>query len=256
MNILRQTEKPAFPDLSWSKPENKRYAGKLLIIGGNMNDIARISEASSVAYKEGAGSVRILIPSSLQKFVGISEDVFYAAGNPSGGFAKEALGEWLQLADWADMVLLPGELGRNSETAIVLESFVKKYEGPLTITRDAIDQLQNASALLDRPQTTLVLSFAQLQKLLAHHGVTVSLSMPLQAILSECHQELPARAANIVSLVHDACIVISGKQASTTSLREKAWRLITASRASVWTMHFPTQQFEALTSAVFEQSKS
>jgi len=37
-NWSRQTpEQPFFKDLLWSKPENRRHAGKLLIVGGNVH---------------------------------------------------------------------------------------------------------------------------------------------------------------------------------------------------------------------------
>ena len=34
------SSKPLFPELIWSRPENRQLAGKLLIIGGNLHGFA------------------------------------------------------------------------------------------------------------------------------------------------------------------------------------------------------------------------
>jgi hypothetical protein len=127
----RQTaDKPLFPDLLWSRPETKRTAGKLLIVGGNAHGFSAAAEAYGAAAKAGIGTARVLLPDSLQKTVG---KVFaageYAPSTPSGSFSQQALAELLELAQWADGVLLAGDFGRNSETAILLESFAAKYQG-------------------------------------------------------------------------------------------------------------------------------
>ena len=40
-----------------------------------------------------------------------------------------ALAPLLDLAQWADGVLLAGDIGRNSETTVLLETFMSKYHG-------------------------------------------------------------------------------------------------------------------------------
>jgi len=67
-NWLRQTpDKAAFADLLWSQPQNKRSAGKLLIVGGNLHSFTAVSQSYASATKAGAGSVRVLLPDALQK---------------------------------------------------------------------------------------------------------------------------------------------------------------------------------------------
>ena len=53
----------------WSRPENKKHAGKLLVVGGNAQGFAAAAEGYSYADKAGAGTVRVLLPDSLQKTV-------------------------------------------------------------------------------------------------------------------------------------------------------------------------------------------
>ena len=42
-------EKPLFPDILWSRPQNKRQAGKLLIVGGHAESFAAVGEAYAAA---------------------------------------------------------------------------------------------------------------------------------------------------------------------------------------------------------------
>lgn len=164
---LRQTDKPLFPDLEWSKPEQRAKAGKLGIIGGNKLGFASVAESYQTALTTGVGEVKILLPDALKKAVPKSiTDAVFAGSNQSGSLSNESYEQLRSLSDWADGILLIGDAGRNSETAIVYEKFLEKYTGQLTITRDAIDLLKsNPIALVERPDTSLIMSFAQLQKL-------------------------------------------------------------------------------------------
>src|SRR5260221_160024 len=119
-NWLRQTKEPLFPDLLWSRPENKRHAGKLLIVGGNANGFATPARAYSAAAKAGIGTAKVLLPAALQKTLGKSfAEAEFALSTPSGSFSRQALDSLLDSANWADGVLLAGDFGRNSETAIL-----------------------------------------------------------------------------------------------------------------------------------------
>ncbi|MDB5183654.1 MAG: hypothetical protein JWO07_335, partial [Candidatus Saccharibacteria bacterium] len=140
---LRQVPgKPLFPDVEWNKPEQKSHAGKLGIIGGNKLGFLAVGDAYSAARDAGVGQVRALLPIVLKKSVPTTiTDIIYGANNPSGGLSKDAAPEMGALGAWADAVLLIGDAGRNSETAILYEDFIRSYGGQLTITRDAIDLL-------------------------------------------------------------------------------------------------------------------
>ncbi|NCS83057.1 hypothetical protein GW746_01415, partial [Candidatus Saccharibacteria bacterium] len=149
--------KPLFPDIQWSRPEQRSRAGKLGIIGGNTLGFAGVGEAYVTASSTGAGEIRVLLPDALKKSIPptITNTVF-ATTNPSGSLAKDALPEMRALGSWADAVLLVGDAGRSSETAIVYEEFLRDYEGRLVITRDAIDLIKNSpQALVERDNTLL-----------------------------------------------------------------------------------------------------
>ncbi len=253
----RQTkDQPLFPDLLWSRPENKASAGKLLIIGGNAHGFAAPAEAYQYTVKAGIGSAKVLLPDALQKTVGKHfEAGEFGPSTPSGSFSKLALAEFLDYAAWADGVLLAGELGRNSETAVALEEFTKKYSGQLTITRDAVDYFKELSkGLFDRPQTTIVLSLAQLQKLVSglNWPKAVTFGIDLVNLVSILHELTEKYPANIIVKHLDNIFVAVGGQVSTTKLDKEMpiWRVKTAAKASVWWLQNSGQSFEALTTSV------
>lgn len=248
--------KPLFPDLLWSRPENRLAAGKLLIIGGNRYGFAAVGEAYAAAQTAGAGVVRVLLPDALRKTVGhIFETVELAPSTPSGSFSQKALTGFLTAAAWADGILVAGDLGRNSETAIVLEKFVEKYSGQLTLTKDAVDYFTAApKPLLARGNATLVLSFAQLQKLAtgARFARAFTFGMNLIPLVEALHGFTAIYPAAIVTRHLDTMFVSVSGQVSSTQLAAPpdSWRVRTAAAAGVWQMQNPAKPFEALTTAV------
>src|SRR6266404_9395259 len=160
------SDKPLFPDVLWSRPVNKRHAGNLLIIGGHAQSFAEPPRAYTAALKAGAGHVRIVLPDKLQKTLGKGfPEAEFAPSTPIGSFSRQALDLWLDMAKWADAVLLAGGLSKNSETAILLESFVDKYYDQLSLAGDSLDYFtQKPVQLIDRENTWLIGSLAQMQR--------------------------------------------------------------------------------------------
>jgi NAD(P)H-hydrate repair Nnr-like enzyme with NAD(P)H-hydrate dehydratase domain len=254
----KQGNEPLFPDMLWSKPENKQHAGKLLIIGGNAHSIEAPAKAYMTALKAGIGTAKVLLPDVLAITVGATiPDVHYAPSNKSGGFSTRALAEWLDSALWADAVLLAGDTARNSETAIVMERFLEKYTGKVIITKDCLDQfLAQPDKIIKRQETLIVASFAQLQKLtgavLRDPNFILKYSNPLLKnieILSRISRELPAL---FCTKQNDQVLVAIDGRVSVTVLDEEIWRTPVASNSAVWWLQNSSKPFEAITTALFE----
>lgn len=249
-------DKPLFEDLLWSRPENRAQAGKLLIIGGSSHGFAAPAEAYQEAQKARVGSTRVLLPDAIKKLAGqILETVDYGPSTPSGSFGQQGLAVCLGHSAWADGVLLAGDFGRNSETAILLEKFVTKYQGMLVITKDAVDYFKDLPLLLfDRPTTTVVLTMAQLQKLCQKSGQQrpVTFSMDLLQLVNFLHELTTVHPCNIVVKHLDNILVSSGGRVSTTKLETDlaVWRVQTAAKTAVWLVQNPTKPFEALTTSI------
>lgn len=257
--LQRQSaDRPLFPDLLWSRPENRLHAGKLLVVGGNAHGFAAPALAFGEAEKAGIGSQRVLLPEHVRKLLpkGFFEADF-AASTPSGSFAKQALPDLLEHAAWADTVLLAGDLGRNSETAIVLEQFMAKYDGALVITQDAADYvLHMPPDLLGRPATILVISFAQLRRLGMAHKWTRAFTYDMDFVpfVEALHEFSLHTPTAIVVKHHQNIFVASNGQVSATALATDlpVWRVATAAHVAVWWLQNPGQTFEAVTTSLLQ----
>jgi ADP-dependent NAD(P)H-hydrate dehydratase / NAD(P)H-hydrate epimerase len=252
---------PLFPDIQWSRPENKQHAGKLLIVGGNLHGFSSPAEAFNVASRSGVGIARVLLPDSLKKTVGhVLESCEFAPSTPSGSFSQKALEEAISQASWADGVLIAGDLGRNSETAILLEKLLTKYTSNVVITKDAVDYVtSNPLPIQKRPKTTLVLSLSQLQRLIValRYPQPIAFSMPLIRLVDLLNDFTQSFPINIIVKYQDTIIVAAGGQVSTTKADDsEIWRVSTATVASVWWLQFPNKTFEALTTGIHESTST
>lgn len=254
----QEAGKPLFPQLLWSRPENRQSAGKLLIIGGNMYGFAAPAEAYATSLEAGVGASRVLLPSAIQKIVGPSiENGEFAASTPSGSFSQRAVVELLDWCKWADGVLFAGDLGRNSETAILVERFLQKCEAPTILTKDTVDYIiATPQAALERPNTVLVPSFSQLQRLgtAARFEKPLAFSMDLMRFTEWLHAFTDRHAPHIVVKHLETLFIAVHGEVSTTKLQQDLpiWRLKTATYAAVWWIQNPGKPFEALTTAAHE----
>ena len=257
---LRQTkDKPLFPEMLWSRPENKRHAGKLLIIGGNSFGFSAVGEAFQESQEAGIGAARVLLPEAIRKVVGlVLEHAEYGASTPSGSFGQKALGEWLDNSNWSDAVLIAGDLGRNSETAILIEKFLDKSSSAVTLTKDAVDYfIPLAKTYQNRPNTTLVLSLAQLQKLATALGFDQAfrLGMDLVQLVGTLHAFTNKFTLEIITKHLEVLVIGVNGQVSTTKLEQnkEIWRVQIAAQAVTWRTQNFSKPFEAMTTAVHLQ---
>lgn len=251
-------EKPLYPNIEWSKPEQRSQSGRLGIIGGNKLGFAGVAEAYGVALKTGVGEVRVLLPDVLKKSIPtIMTDVVYGATNISGSLARDALIEMKTVGAWSTGVLLIGDAGRSSETAILYEDFIREYVGPLTITRDVIDLVKNSSmTLVERPNTLLVASFAQLQKLfqLVYYPKVLTFSMQLTNLVEAMHKFTITYPASLAVLHKETLIVASDGKVTTTPWDNpmKIWRGNTASVAAAYWLWNPSKPLESITTSLLK----
>jgi hypothetical protein len=255
--LVKQGSSPLFKDLLWDKPETKQQAGKLLIIGGNAHSFAAPANAYVVAEQAGIGAAKVLLPQALQKIVGhIIENGEFAPSNKSGSFAKNALAEWLSFASWADGVLLAGDFGRNSETAVVLEQFIERTNRQTTITHDALDYFTANPEKLLQSNLTCVTSFAQLQRLAISSRFTnaFTYTMTVNQMTEALHLFTSIHSISVVLLHNGVFYVAKDGDVSTTkdTKDQQTWRIKTAATLSVWELQHPTKAFAALTTGIFE----
>lgn len=248
---------PLFPDIEWSKPEQKALAGKLLIIGGNKLGFAPVASAYQTAQQAGIGECRAVVPEVLKKTIEPSVfDCVFAPSNASGGFSKDALPHLKGYISWADGLLFIGESGRNSETAIVYEQLLQ-FPQTTVITRDALDLVRvQAAEWLQNPHIVAVATFAQLQKVFqeVHYPKMLLFRMQLAQLVDALHKFTITYPVKIITMHHEQLIVAVDGEVSTTPCNDNLiiWRGTIASRAAVYLVQHPNKAFAALTSAMRE----
>ncbi len=258
----QSADQPLYPDIEWSKPEQRSHKGRLGIIGGNKLGFAGVAEAYTVSTQSGIGGMKVLLPDGLKKSIPpIMADVVYGPTNPSGGLAKDSIVEMKALGEWATSILMIGDAGRNSETAIVYEDFLRDYSGPLTITRDAVDLIKNASSsVVERPNTLLVVSFAQLQKLFqtVYYPKVLTFSMQLTGLVEAIHKFTITYPISICVLFKEHLLVASGGEVTSTPWDNPMaiWRGNTAAKAACYWTWSPQKTLESVTTSLLSGTAS
>lgn len=256
----RQTDKPLFPELEWNKPERRDHAGKLLIIGGDLHNLGAPASAFEFTKQAGIGRIKLALPYKTRRLVGKTlPEALFLPSTASGEFSHAGEVELLDHAVWADSILMPGDNGRNSETTILFESILREYKELVVLTRDAVDILSHSpKVMFNRERTTLVVTFAQLQKLVKNYGELTALtfSMDLIKFVEFLHTFTKKTASNIVTLHQNQIIVAVNGQISTKKVVEESepahWRLKLASSAVCYQTWNPNKPFEALTHVTFQ----
>jgi NAD(P)H-hydrate repair Nnr-like enzyme with NAD(P)H-hydrate dehydratase domain len=247
---------PLFPDIIWSRPESKSNSGKLAIIGGHSHGFGAPGAAYAEALEAKVGVCKVLLPDAVKKTVKyVLPDADYGSSNPSGSFSKQALSSFLEISDWADGVLLAGDMGRNSETAILLEKYVEKYTGPLMIAQDAADYFKFFPQLLmSRPDTVLVISLAQLQKIFINAPLItpITYGMTIPHLAEALHQFTTKFPITIVVKHQDLIFVAYRGQVVSTPNTDMPWRVRTAGKAIVYWIQNLSQPLESTTTSLLK----
>lgn len=121
----------------------------------------------------------------------------------------------------------------------------------LVITRDAVDLLMPAMIrFVERDKTTLVLSFAQLQKLFqsVYYPKILSFSMQLLQLVETLHKFTITYPVTIVTYHQEKLIVAHDGQVVTQEFTQPMaiWRGITATRAATYLLWNQSKPLEAI----------
>lgn len=240
----RQSIKNLFNDVDLLPPEQKRMAGKLLVVGGNRMAFFAVASALETAKRMGVGEVRALLPEDLKGQVPSTSEVYFAPSGNSGAFCSDSLETMLRLADWAEAVILIGDSGRNAETSLVFAEFLEKVDKPVLITRDAVDACCASVGdwLLRETETNLFVTLPQLQKLLRtlYYPKVITLSMPTNQLVETLHKFTLSYSASVTTF-HNGLIVMAEKgEVVTQALDETSYSPI-----SLWGGSLATQAMVA-----------
>lgn len=177
----------------------------------------------------------------------------FAPSNPSGGFSRDALGDFRAAENFSDAILFVGDSGANSETASLLEKFLlentenlqeKSRKIPKILTRDAVDLTYNfAENLLQNAEIHLVLSLAQMQKMFRkiYYPRVITFSQGARQIAETLHKFTLSYPAKI-TLWHAGNLFFAGggkvisEKFAEENFAMRVWSGEIATRAAVWQM--------------------
>lgn len=259
----KQSSKPLYPSVEWNKPERRDQAGKLFIIGGDIHHLTAPAKAFEITRHSGIGAIKIALPDKTKPIVSRTlPNAVFLPSTKSGELSKDGEQALIDELAWADAVLFPGDNGRNSETTILFESILRAYKEQVVLTKDAVDVLSNSpTQLINRERTLLVLSFAQLQKLVKQLHMTTPIvhSIDLIKLVDFLHVFTQQINASIVTLHQRQLVVAVNGIISTTRFNfmdKLAWRLDCASLAACYITWNPHKTFEALTQTCWEVAQN
>ncbi len=256
LDYWQDQKKPLFPDLIFSKPETKAQAGHLGLIGGNKLGFLAVAKAHQTASAAGIGQISLVLPVDLKNSLKQIPQTVFAAANPSGGLAKEALADLQTLYQQTGAILMIGDAGKNTETQVLYEEFVTtNTDKPIIIARDAVDlSLNSAHKIIDQDNIVLVMSFSQLQKLFqtVHYPIVITHSMTNLRIVEAIHK---------FSLTYPITLVVfhnqklfsarNGRVVSTDFTNPtEIWQGITPAKIATWCTFFPNKKIEAIITSI------
>lgn len=250
----KQTDEPLFPDLMWSRPETARARGKLLIIGGQAQEFAHVAAAYMAAEAAGAGTIRVIMPDSTAKVTRMLPNMEYAPSNPSGSFSRRALADFLEASQWADHVLLAGDLGKNSETTTILDGYLLKCPAPVTISQNALHSIGlHTSQLLQRP-ATLVMDSRGLQTLATDlELIRPILSGTTRPVLADILHGITGKSQGAIVAQHGEHWWVSAHGRVSSTPVHQTDIVVASAHAAVWAMQHPIKKYESLVSSLFSE---
>lgn len=242
-----QTNEPLFPDVIWSRPETRLGSGKLLIVGGSPGNMSHVSTSYTRAERASSGTIRLMVPDSLSKVTKGIPHIEYAPSTPSGSFSRSALAICLDATAAVDGVIFAGDLGKNSETGIFLESFANSHNGILAISSDAVDSFPLPHRnLLDIQSSVIHMSLNQLR------SMVIELELE-QAVTSDIARKQLAEILHEISTRHTALIMVEHQE---TVWATKDGQVIDSLcenfdfiKAVVWLIQQPKKPLQAVVSS-------
>lgn len=213
-------------DILWNIPEQK--TGNLALVGGNSQNFASVIKCADYLASLPLKTVQTVLPDSLKGKIPPVPDVIFTTATLSGSFDKSpALNAAMEAAD---LTLLIGDLSKNSATTIAISEAIKNTEKPVVLARDSLDCIaEEAGAIMDRENFTIIATTSQLQKLLRalYYPKMLLLSSPMQAIKEVLHKFTLTYPCTIMTFHEGQIITAKNGEIETVALSKSDYSLLT-----------------------------
>ena len=122
---------------------HKGTFGHVLVVGGSGKYAGAPALSGQAVLRGGAGLVTLAVPKGAAQRLPADERIVVPLAETSeGNIAQGALGQVLELADAADVVVVGPGLAREAESLDVVRELLSVWEGPAVIDADALSLLQ------------------------------------------------------------------------------------------------------------------
>lgn len=250
----KQTDEPLWPELEWSRPQQKRGAKKLVIVGGHAHGFDAVGRLYQAALSAGIGHAKAVLPKELRSVVGSTlPDTVFANLTPESKDVATAKAELAAYSDWGDGVALI-QTGNNSKTALLVNDWLTTYPKPIVLGDDAVDLLKHDLTLYEqRADTLFVLSFAGLQKIVAAIKSPLGLrhDMGLRPLVLALRTLGEQMTAPLVVTYEETVAVLSEGQVVTTRRTQQPDPVMLAGFCATWWLQQPGKTLEALAQASY-----
>jgi NAD(P)H-hydrate repair Nnr-like enzyme with NAD(P)H-hydrate dehydratase domain len=258
--FVRQTDKPVFPDIFWSRPTTKARAGRLLIVGGQRHEFSQVQAIFEMSQASGSGYVQAAMPDSLRPLLRDNAFGHLLPATSSGSLGRAATAELLQLAEDYDALIVGANLTNNSETGILIETLIREVERPIIITEETIGILKfHPDLITGNPKALVVTTMGGLFNLANYHHLPLAIR-PNSGVLGKLEILHQLSAISKCSyFVFDGEIMVSADgQLGLTPLQQPLSRLPAAPTgvAGTFWVQERTRPFEALMTAAFVLAES
>lgn len=250
----QSTDQPLFPDILWERPERRDLAGRLLIVGGNAHGFRNTAESYQAAIDNQIGQAKVLLPEPLRALTNHLPDIVYGPAGATGSLSAQARDQLYALGAWAEGVLLAGDSGKNSETTILLQQFIRSYRLPIIITKDAVELLTTETkTTLSQPNLIIIPSAGQWQKLLTvcRFPLAYTHSLQLAQVVELLHQFTSQFGCSVVLLHGGQLCAAHGGQVVTTPRQDidDLWQNQLSAKIAVFVLQNPKKVLEAIATA-------
>lgn len=244
-----------FPKILWNRPLSRGTAGRLLLVGGHREEFSQIQAVYQMALAAGAGECRVVLPDILQKLLADTPGTNFVPSSPSGSLGKGALAQILHLASECDAIAIGASLSNNSETVMLVESLLGKYDEPVIAFDQAPTLVKHRYRLIaDRPNCLIVATMQQVFKLAG--GLDIGLKIePNPGVINkiEVMAQVAAHSQAGYLLTGRDMVAVADGQLSLTSADGPMDSLAaaTAAVAAVFWLQNPASRFAGLTTAAY-----
>lgn len=217
----QQKDKPLFPDLLWSRPENKALLPKVSIVGGSKHGFVKAAAVYQNVLETGSSSLKLLLPDALKDSLPANSDFIFIESTKTGSFSSSLFDNLRAIQASSDIVIVSEDSGKESELTQALHKIISEDNCDLMMVGESA--LANDSYFDDiinrQKNTVFVIEPRQLQKITSRLPVQVSFrsSDGLVDLVKGLHQITSVLGAVIfvVSTNKEVIISVNGDVFST-----------------------------------------